>query len=253
MPVAFSGRHHTTQPQLRIGETPCCIRVQVPAAPGECEHSTTGAWDRSNDDELVDSSLRGDSTAFSELVRRYYNMCLKRAIFIVRNRSDAEDEVQNAIWKAFQRLVQYRGDGTFSAWLGRIVENQCLMHMREARKSYFVHLDESTDSNVKLELVGGLESPEDEFGGEEVARLVRREISRIPPLLRTVMVLRDVQQLPMPEVALRLGLSIPAAKSRLMRARTELRLRVAKHCGPKGCATLTQRSRYAQTAYCRAS
>ena len=78
---------------------------------------------------------------------------------MVRNRSDAEDEVQNACWKAFQRLAQYRGDGTFSAWLCRIVENQCLMRIREERISQFVYLDESTDSNVRLELVGKLASP----------------------------------------------------------------------------------------------
>jgi RNA polymerase sigma-70 factor (ECF subfamily) len=180
-------------------------------------------------------------------------MCLKRAIFIVRNRTDAEDEVQNAFWKAFQRLIQYRGDGTFSAWLGRIVENQCLMRIREERKSRFVYLDQTIDSNARLELVGRLASPEDLLGEQQVVNLIRREISRIPPLLRNVMMLRDVEQLPMPEVALRLGLSIPAAKSRLMRARNELRLRVARHCGPRGCASLTQRSRYAQAAFCRVS
>ena len=91
------------------------------------------------------------------------------------------------------------------------------------------------------------------MGEQQVVNLIRREISLIPPLLRNVMVLRDVEQLPMPDVATRLGLSVPAAKSRLMRARAELRLRVAKHCGPKGCASLTQRARYMQAAYCRAS
>jgi len=206
----------------------------------------------SNDDELVKRSLKGDSGAFAALVRRYYHKCLNRAMLIIHNHTDAEDEVQNALWKAFQRLEQYRGDGTFCAWLGRIVENQCLMRIRERRKSQFVYLDESTNSNVKLELVGGLDNPEDELGEEQVVGLIRREILRIPPLLRNVMMLRDVQELPMPEVALRLGLTVPAAKSRLMRARSELRLRVAKHCGPKGCAALTQRARYKQAAYCRA-
>jgi RNA polymerase sigma-70 factor (ECF subfamily) len=143
--------------------------------------------------------------------------------------------------------------GTFSAWLGRIVENQCLMRIREERKSQFVYLDEASESNVRLELVGQMPNPEDELGEQQVVSLVRREICLIPPLLRTVMMLRDVQQLPMPEVAAQLGLSVPAAKSRLMRARAELRQRVAKHCGPKGCGTLTQRSKYKQAAYCRAS
>jgi len=207
----------------------------------------------SSDDELVGRSLQGDSFAFGVLVRRYYNKCLNRAISMIQNHTDAEDEVQNALWNAFRRLEQYRGDDTFCAWLCRIVENQCLMRMRERRKSQFVYLDEPSESNVKLEIVGGMENPEDQLGEEQVVSLIRREILRIPPLLRNVMMLRDVHELPMPEVAMRLGLSVPAAKSRLMRARTELRLRVTKHCGPKGCATLTQRARYRQAAYCRAS
>ena len=66
---------------------------------------------------------------------------------MIRNISDAEDEVQNAFWKAFQRLDQFRGDGSFGAWLNRIVENQCLMRIREERNSRFVYLDESSDSN----------------------------------------------------------------------------------------------------------
>jgi RNA polymerase sigma-70 factor (ECF subfamily) len=66
------------------------------------------------------------------------------------------------------------------------------------------------------------------------------------------MLLRDLDQMPMPDVAGRLGLSIPAAKSRLMRARMELRSRIMKHCGRKGAGTLIQMARYSQTAYTRA-
>jgi len=226
-------------------------------APGsevtEAADTSSNIDSASEDEKLVEMTRLGDRGAFNALIQKYYTTCLKRATYMMRNRSDAEDEVQNACWKAFQRLEQYRGEGTFSAWLSRIVENQCLMRIREERKSSFVYLDESTESNVRLELVGQRADPEDELGEQQVAKLIRREISLIPPLLRSVMLLRDVEQLPMPDVASRLGVSVPAAKSRLMRARAELRLRVAKHCGPKGCATLTHRSRYKQAAYLRAS
>jgi RNA polymerase sigma-70 factor (ECF subfamily) len=67
------------------------------------------------------------------------------------------------------------------------------------------------------------------------------------------MLLRDLDQMPMPDVACRLGLSVPAAKSRLMRARMELRSRITKHCGRKGPGTLIQLARYSQAAYTRAS
>ncbi len=214
------------------------------------------ARDASNgpsDEALVTAAKNGDSEAFGELIERYRKACLKRAMMMIRNRSDAEDEVQNAFWKAFQRLNQFRGEGTFGAWLGRIVENQCLMRIRESRNSRLIYLDESSDANVRLELVGQSADPEDQLGVEEVISLLRREVSRIPPLLRNVMLLRDLDQLPIPEVASRLGLSIPAAKSRLMRARLELRSRIAKHCGRKGPGTLIQMARYSQAAYTRAS
>jgi RNA polymerase sigma-70 factor (ECF subfamily) len=207
----------------------------------------------SSEEALVAAARNGDTDAFGELIQRHRNSCLKRAMLMIRNRSDAEDEVQNAFWKAFQRLEQFRGEGTFAAWLSRIVENQCLMRIREARNSRFVYLDESSESNVRIELVGQSADPEDQVGVEEVVKLLRKEISRIPPLLRHVMLLRDLDQMPMPDVAVRLGLSVPAAKSRLMRARMELRSRITKHCGRKGPGTLIQMARYSQAAYTRAS
>ena len=205
------------------------------------------------EEDLVASAKLGNRDAFAELVQRHRNACLKRATSMIHNRSDAEDEVQNAVWKAFQRLDQFRGEGNFGAWLNRIVENQCLMRIRESRNTHLVYLDESNDSNVRLELVGQSADPEDNLGLEEVVALLRREVSRIPPLLRNVMLLHDLNQIPMPDVAVKLGVSIPAAKSRLLRARTELRSRITKHCGRKGAATLTHVSRYSRAAYARAS
>jgi RNA polymerase sigma-70 factor (ECF subfamily) len=174
-------------------------------------------------------------------------------MLMIRNRTDAEDEVQNAYWKAFQCLDQFRGEGSFAAWFGRIVENQCLMRIRQERNARFVYLDEPTEANVRVELVGQMEDPEDQMGWEEVVALLRREVSRIPPLLRNVMLLRDLEQMSMPDVAARLGLSVPAAKSRLMRARVELRSRITKHCGRKGQGTLMQKARYGLSAWARAS
>jgi RNA polymerase sigma-70 factor (ECF subfamily) len=233
-------------------EFPMELPCPVEATPVPDSTGTNGDIRNASEGELIGLAQHGDTAAFGELIQRNYSNCMKRATFMIRNRSDAEDEVQNACWKAFKRLEQFRGEGTFSAWLSRIVENQCLMRIREDHHSHFVYLDESTDSNVRLELVGQMTDPEDELGEVQVINLVRREINRIPSLLRNVMLLRDVEQLPMQDVALRLGLSIPAAKSRLIRARNELRSRITKHCGRRGCGTLMQRAKYRQAAYSRA-
>jgi RNA polymerase sigma-70 factor (ECF subfamily) len=205
----------------------------------------------SSEKQLIEAARQGDAQAFDELIRQNYKMCLTRALWMIRNRSDAEDEVQNACWKAFQRLSQFRGEGTFSAWLSRIVENQCLMRIREDRQVRFLHLDEASESNIRIELVAQMADPEDELGSQQLGNLLRTELSRVPPLLRGVMVLYDVEGLAMPDVAARLGLSIPAAKSRLMRARVEMRARLSKHCGRRGCGSLTRKSRYNRAAYAR--
>src|SRR5215471_4368991 len=229
------------------------VRQSEPLPPELGKQGTSGDSSAVTEEQLVALAKGGNKEAFGELIERHRNACLKRATLMIHNRSDAEDEVQNAFWKAFQRLDQFRGEGSFAAWLNRIVENQCLMRIREARNSHFVYLDESNESNVRIELVGQSADPEDQVGVDEVVKLLRREVSRIPPLLRNVMLLRDLDQMPMPDVAVRLGLSIPAAKSRLMRARLELRSRIIKHCGRKGPGTLSQMARYSQAAYTRAS
>jgi RNA polymerase sigma-70 factor (ECF subfamily) len=239
---------------VREGKPSCHLREtyeRTSAGSGESvDAESVGPF--TSEETLILAAKNGDAEAFGELIERHRKTCLKRATTMIRNRSDAEDEVQNAFWKAFQRLDQFRAEGTFAAWLGRIVENQCLMRIREARNARFEYLDESNDSSLRIELVGQSADPEDQVGREEVVKLLRREISRIPPLLRHVMLLRDLDQMPMPDVAGRLGLSIPAAKSRLMRARMELRSRIMKHCGRKGAGTLIQMARYSQTAYTRA-
>lgn len=193
------------------------------------------------DDELVVLAQSGDNSAFAELIERHTSTCKRLALSILRDVSDAEDEVQNACWKAFEHLGQFQKDAKFSTWLSRIVVNQCLMRLRKERRARFLYLDEGVQGEEVsfIDLADGGPSPETGVARSEVSDLLQKEISRIPPLLREVFVLRDVQELPMDEVAGRLGISIAAAKSRLLRARLELRERMSKHCGTLGAATLT--------------
>lgn len=201
--------------------------------------------------ELPTLAQSAEVAAFDELIQRHRDMCIKRALRILRNLSDAEDAVQSGFRKAFQHRYQFQGNGTFAAWLSRIVENECLMRIRKARSARFVSLDNSTESNIRLELVGSSTNPEDELGWKEVVKVLRKEMLRMPPLFRDIMLLHDSEHLPMPDVAQRLGVSVPAAKSRLQRARRELRSRIGKHCGRKGPGTLLEKAAYSPTAYAR--
>jgi RNA polymerase sigma-70 factor (ECF subfamily) len=201
------------------------------AEPPKCSAPGTPHF---SDEELVMLAQGGDTRAFSELVQRHFASCFKRALVMLRNRSDAEDEVQNAFSKAFECLSRFRVEGPFSAWLGRILQNQCRMLMRSRRQAGFVYVDAITESKARLELVDQAPDQEDELGTQQVDTLLKEQISRVPPLMRHVILLRDVEGLPMAEVAARLGLTLPAAKSRLMRARKEMRARLKKHCGQGG-------------------
>ncbi len=193
-----------------------------------------------SDDDLVNMCRGGDQAAFDELMKRYRTPALKVAVSIVRDKEDAEDEVQNAFWKAYEHIGQFHQDAKFSTWLTRIVVNQCLMRLRRARRAKFAFIDDAQggDTAVAVELRDERQTPEQILGQSEIGAVLQYEIRRTPPLLRSVFLLRDVQQLPMPQVADLLGISVAAAKSRLLRARAELRSRMRRHYGDIGPATL---------------
>lgn len=191
------------------------------------------------DDALVSLCQTGDQAAFDELMRRHRLSAMKVAVSIVRDRQDAEDEVQNAFWKAYEHINQFQRDAKFSTWLTRIVVNQCLMRLRQVRRARFAYIDDAESDDVAAADLKDLRpSPENLLGVSEVAAVLEAEIKRTPPLLRNVFLLRDVENKPMPEVAAKLGISVAAAKSRLLRARAELRSRMRRHYGDMGPATL---------------
>jgi len=196
------------------------------------------------DQDLVYFAKSGQQQAFGELVRRHHRFCVGVATRILRDHGDAEDEAQNAYWSAFQSLHQFQGKAEFLAWLARIVVNHCRMRLRARHRTRFLHLDAAApgSSQRRLDLPCWRLDPESEAGNRQLREVLNEEIRRIPSLLREVVLLRDVQELPIGEVANRLGISVGATKSRLLRARAELRQRILRHCGRSGRATLTMRA-----------
>jgi len=177
------------------------------------------------DDQLVGLAKQGDRDAFGELIQRHRRRCANLATSILRHRGEAEEETQNACWKAFRHIDQFQGNAQFSTWLLRIVENQCLMLIRQRRLAQFVHLDDldSERGKVPTQLPAPDGDPEGKLGRLEVLQVLQAEIRSIPPLLRKVLVMRDVEEMPVNDLAAVLGITVAAVKSRLLRARTELR------------------------------
>ncbi len=190
--------------------------------------------------DLVRRAQQGDHDAFTELLRQNQNACRKLAVSILRDASAAEDEVQSAYTKAYQHLGNFHQESKFSTWLSRIVANQCLMRLRNLRRSRLFYMDDTpTEEGGVYELPARTPNPEQQLGHREVAKILEEEVRRIPPLLRNVFLLREIEELPIQDVANRLGISVPAAKSRLLRARAELRQRIERHQGRMGLHTLT--------------
>jgi len=187
------------------------------------------------DRRLVELARQGEQEAFGELVQRHRQKCVDLACYYLRNRGDAEDQAQNALLKAYQHLDQYESEAEFATWLARIVGNECLMLMRVQRRAHFLYLDETPPEAkaVPVQLSAPGPDPEGQLAFLQLIEVLRIEIRRIPRLLRKAMLLRDVEGLPMMDVAARLGISVSAAKSRLVRARAELRFRMNRH-GARG-------------------
>lgn len=190
---------------------------------------------------LVRLAQQGNQAAFRELAGRTREGCVRMAMTILKNRDDAEDEVQNAIWKAYTHLPLFNHQSAFSTWLIRIVINHCLMHYRRVRRVHFVSYETAGSDGEWYALHEPVqtETPECSLGREQLNQLLRTEIRRIPLFLRAPLEMRYLQDRSLEEVASTLGISVAATKSRLHRAQGYLKDRMLPHCGRRGAATLT--------------
>ena len=182
--------------------------------------------------ELVERTKAGDSTAFEELVRKYDRQIYRTAQHITQNREDAEDITQDVFFKAFQKLEQFQGNSKFSTWLVRIAVNESLMRLRKRKTSKTVSMDqdvETSEGSIPRDFAEWRPNPEQNYSQSELGDILRKTIAGLPPGFRTVFTLRDIENLSTEETAEALGLSVPAVKSRLLRARLQLRERLSRY------------------------
>jgi RNA polymerase sigma-70 factor (ECF subfamily) len=181
---------------------------------------------------LVHAAKSGDLEAFSQLVNRYDRNIFRIAQHITHNEEDAQDVVQDAFLKAYQNLDQFQENSKFYTWLVRIAVNEALMKLRKRRTDRTVSLDEDVETeegSMPREVADWSPNPEQLYGQSELGDILKKTIQGLPPGFRTVFVLRDVEGLSTEETAEMLGLSVPAVKSRLLRARLQLRERLARY------------------------
>lgn len=170
-----------------------------------------------NDEELVRRAIGGDSSAFAELMerheRRVYNLCLR----MTGNPDDAADATQDAFLTTYRKLSSFRGQAKFTTWLHRVAVNACYDLLR--KRSRAPQLAGSEQQAAVAERTDSTPDHADEVAG---TLDVARALATVPEEFRAALVLHDVQDVPVQEVAEILGVAVGTVKSRLHRGRVAL-------------------------------
>src|SRR5512140_1130971 len=184
------------------------------------------------DAPLIERVKAGDHAAFEELVRRYEGKVYQLALRLTGNEMDAMDVIQDVFLSVYQKIDTFRGAAAFSSWLYRITANAAFAKLNQRRRAAAVSLDDvltaveeqSHDVHTEWSL-----KPDAVLSNKEARDALEKAIAALPDDFRTVVILRDVQNMSNQDVAESLNLSVPAVKSRLHRARLILRKRLGDY------------------------
>jgi RNA polymerase sigma-70 factor, ECF subfamily len=182
------------------------------------------------DDDLITAAQRGDHQAFVELCRRHSAVTKTKIFMIVRNHEDAEDALQDTLLRAYTRLTSFRRSCKFSTWLTAIGVNSALMILRKRRLRRETSASTSSQDTERVELqefVDRSPGPEAIYLKQQAVLLVRREVEKLLPSLRSAINHYCASDGSLKEAAKAQNISLAAAKSRLSRGRLELRSSLA--------------------------
>jgi len=184
-----------------------------------------------SDREVINRVLNGDTAGFELLMRRYNRRLYRIARGILRQDAEAEDAVQDAYVRAFEKLPSYRGEGPVAAWLARIAVNEALQRLRRRdAENLSVPLPAAADGEdamTSLELPSAGPSPEQSAARSELRRLLETAIDALPDSFRPVFVLRGLEELSVSETAACLEIPEATVKTRYHRARQLLQEHLA--------------------------
>jgi RNA polymerase sigma-70 factor, ECF subfamily len=174
--------------------------------------------------ELITRVLSGDRRAFEPLVRKHERRVFRVTLAVLGNIEDAQEAMQDAFVKAFRHLDQFRRESRFTTWLTRIAVNEAL-EKRQSRKE-MVSLDESRNVDETFaprRFESWRADPEKLYGRHELRQIIEAAVRALPAIYREAFVLRDIEEMSAEEAAEVVGISVPALKSRLLRARLMVR------------------------------
>ena len=198
------------------------------------------AQDQRPDEEerlLVQRVKAGDQQAFEALYRRYVSMVYRQAFKLVGNEAEAEEVVQEVFLTLYEKAKTFRGDSAFSTWLYRLTTNTTLMKLRRRKRTKEVAFDDylpqyqDDGHHLVRPVVDWSHDAEGRLLRAEVHRTLQQALDQLPPVEKAVVVMSDLDGVANREIGKALGLSVPAVKSRLHRARLFLRGQLAVELG----------------------
>jgi RNA polymerase sigma-70 factor (ECF subfamily) len=179
-----------------------------------------------NEDQLIQSAQRGDLDAFNQLILRYQNLLFSIALRILADEDSASDALQDALISAFRKINMFRG-GSLRSWLARIVINACYDELRRKRRQPAVPFEQIDADGEEIEpdywLMDSSAGLEEQYESTELERAIQKCLSSLPPDYRIVFVLVDVECMSYEEAAEAVHVPIGTVKSRLARARMQMR------------------------------
>ena len=195
-----------------------------------------GKSSRAGDYDLAQRAAGGDTRAFEAIMRQHNRALYRTARSITRNDAEAEDAVQEAYVRAYQALSGFRADSSLRTWLTRIVINQTLQRMRNAKRGFeTTSMDNVIDLDARLDAAHierlSAETPERAAMREQTRRILEAKVDELPSAFRTVFVLRAIEELSVEETADCLGIAQTTVRTRFFRARRLLRKSLAADMG----------------------
>lgn len=176
---------------------------------------------------LIERVLAGEKELFMELVRPYQKLVYSMAVSILKSEQDAEDTSQESLFKAFKNLSQFRGECKFSTWIIQITLNEARHRIRKKQRAAEDSMEcgfESDDGDyIPIDLADWREIPSEALQRKELRNAMHKAISDLKPIYRDVLVLRDIEHLSVAETSQLLQISEASVKTRLLRARLQVR------------------------------
>ena len=176
---------------------------------------------------LVQRASGGDKAAFYVLVQPCEKLLFAAAMAILKNPEDAEDAAQEAVLKAFMNIGRFRGESKFSTWITQICINEARLKIRKARKNLYDSIDEPACGEdgdyFPRDFADWREIPSEALERKELRVALKRALDSLPQKYREILILRDIQRLSIEDTAEVLGLTPANVKTRLLRARFQMR------------------------------